>query len=91
MYRWLANQTRHRYESDAQRHGWRCCSGGNAGDRRRKTAHRIDAWIPLADNAIAGNAFRPGDILTAANGTIEVGHTDAEGRLVLLMPVPGAA
>ena len=36
------------------------------------------------ENAIAGDAFRPGDVLTAADGTtIEVGHTDAEGRLVL--------
>ena len=40
--------------------------------------------MPLADNAIDGNAFRPGDILRAADGTtIEIGHTDAEGRLVL--------
>jgi leucyl aminopeptidase len=49
-----------------------------------KPKHRIDAWLPLTDNAIDGNAFRPGDVLTAVNGTtIEVGHTDAEGRLVL--------
>ena len=44
----------------------------------------VRAYIPLADNAIDGNAFRPGDILRMANGsTVEVGHTDAEGRLVL--------
>ena len=36
------------------------------------------------ENAVAGNAFRPGDILTARDGqTIEINNTDAEGRLVL--------
>ena len=44
----------------------------------------IRAYLPLVENSIDGNAFRPGDILTAMDGTtIEVGHTDAEGRLVL--------
>ena len=46
--------------------------------------HPIDAYVSLAENAIGGNAFRPGDILTARNGlTIEIQNTDAEGRLVL--------
>ncbi|MEZ5843028.1 MAG: leucyl aminopeptidase family protein [Hyphomicrobiaceae bacterium] len=45
---------------------------------------RLRVLIPAADNAIAGNAFRPGDVLTARNGTtVEIGNTDAEGRLVL--------
>ena len=36
------------------------------------------------ENAMAGNAFRPGDVLTARNGeTVEINNTDAEGRLVL--------
>lgn len=40
--------------------------------------------IPIAENAISGNAFRPGDVITSRSGkTIEVGNTDAEGRLVL--------
>jgi leucyl aminopeptidase len=40
--------------------------------------------IPAVENAVAGNAFRPGDILTARDGqTIEINNTDAEGRLVL--------
>ena len=40
--------------------------------------------IPAVENAVAGNAFRPGDILTARNGlTVEINNTDAEGRLVL--------
>ncbi len=41
-------------------------------------------YLALAENAIAGNALRPGDVLTALDGTtIEVGNTDAEGRLLL--------
>jgi leucyl aminopeptidase len=40
--------------------------------------------IPAVDNAIAGNAMRPRDILrTRAGKTVEVGNTDAEGRLIL--------
>jgi leucyl aminopeptidase len=45
---------------------------------------RLRVLIPAADNSIAGNAFRPGDVLTSRNGmTVEIGNTDAEGRLVL--------
>ena len=45
---------------------------------------RLRVLIPAVDNAIAGNAIRPGDILTSRKGlTIEVNNTDAEGRLVL--------
>ncbi|GBF27508.1 cytosol aminopeptidase [bacterium MnTg02] len=40
--------------------------------------------IPAAENSISGNAFRPGDILPSRDGmTVEIGNTDAEGRLVL--------
>jgi leucyl aminopeptidase len=45
---------------------------------------RAIAVIAAAENLPGGDAFRPGDILTAANGkTIEIVNTDAEGRLVL--------
>ncbi len=45
---------------------------------------RLRILIPAAENSIAGNAFRPGDVLRARSGaTVEVGNTDAEGRLVL--------
>jgi leucyl aminopeptidase len=45
---------------------------------------RLHVLIPAVENAIAGNAFRPGDILTSRKGlTVEVSNTDAEGRLVL--------
>jgi leucyl aminopeptidase len=40
--------------------------------------------IPAVENAIAGNAFRPGDVLSSRAGiSVEIGNTDAEGRLVL--------
>ena len=40
--------------------------------------------VPAVENAVAGNAFRPGDVIrTYAGHTVEVGNTDAEGRLVL--------
>ena len=40
--------------------------------------------VPIAENAIAGNALRPGDIVRSRNGlTIEITNTDAEGRLLL--------
>ena len=40
--------------------------------------------IPAVENAIDGNAFRPGDVLDSRKGlTVEISNTDAEGRLVL--------
>ena len=40
--------------------------------------------LPVVENAISGNAFRPGDVLTSRKGlTVEVNNTDAEGRLIL--------
>jgi len=51
---------------------------------RTKLPVRLRVLIPAADNSVAGNAFRPGDVLTSRNGmTVEIGNTDAEGRLVL--------
>jgi len=45
---------------------------------------RIQVLIAAADNAISGDAFRPGDIIeTRAHKTVEIDNTDAEGRLVL--------
>ena len=50
----------------------------------QKLPVRLRVLIPAADNSIAGNAFRPGDVLPSRNGmTVEIGNTDAEGRLVL--------
>lgn len=45
---------------------------------------RLRLLIPAVENAISGNAFRPGDILQSRAGiSVEVGNTDAEGRLIL--------
>jgi leucyl aminopeptidase len=45
---------------------------------------RLHVLVPAVENAIAGNAFRPGDVLRSRQGlTVEIGNTDAEGRLVL--------
>ncbi|MDB6181070.1 leucyl aminopeptidase family protein [Paracoccus fistulariae] len=46
--------------------------------------YRLRVLIPAVENSVAGNAFRPGDVLTSRKGlTVEVNNTDAEGRLVL--------
>ena len=45
---------------------------------------RLHLLIPAVENAVSGAAFRPGDILKSRKGlTVEVGNTDAEGRLIL--------
>jgi leucyl aminopeptidase len=45
---------------------------------------RLRVLIPAVENAVAGNAFRPLDIFTSRKGlSVEIGNTDAEGRLVL--------
>jgi leucyl aminopeptidase len=45
---------------------------------------RLRVLIPAVENAVAGNAFRPLDIFRSRKGiTVEIGNTDAEGRLVL--------
>jgi len=45
---------------------------------------RLHLLIPAVENAISGNAFRPGDVLKSRAGlSVEIGNTDAEGRLVL--------
>jgi leucyl aminopeptidase len=44
----------------------------------------LQVLIPIVENSIGGNAYRPGDVLATRKGlTVEVGNTDAEGRLVL--------
>jgi leucyl aminopeptidase len=45
---------------------------------------RLRVLIPIVENAISGPAMRPGDIYRSRNGlTVEIGNTDAEGRLIL--------
>jgi leucyl aminopeptidase len=45
---------------------------------------RLRLLVPAVENSVAGNAFRPLDVITTRQGlTVEVGNTDAEGRLIL--------
>ena len=47
-------------------------------------AVRLRVLIPAVENAIAGNAFRPGDVIVTRKGlSVEIGNTDAEGRIIL--------
>jgi leucyl aminopeptidase len=49
-----------------------------------KARMQLRVLVPAVENAISGNAYRPGDVLATRKGlTVEVGNTDAEGRLVL--------
>lgn len=53
---------------------------------------RLHVLIPAVENAISGNAFRPGDILKSRKGlSVSIGNTDAEGRLVLADAITKAA
>lgn len=50
----------------------------------QKMPVRLRLLVPTAENAVGGDAFRPSDVLTMYNGmTVEIGSTDAEGRLLL--------
>lgn len=45
---------------------------------------RLHCFVPAVENAISSNAFRPGDVLKSRKGlSVEIGNTDAEGRLIL--------
>jgi leucyl aminopeptidase len=44
----------------------------------------VDCWLAITENRLSAGAYKPHDVVTASNGTtIEVVHTDAEGRMVL--------
>lgn len=51
---------------------------------QKKLPVHLNVFIPTVENAIAGNAYRPGDVITSRSGkTVEIDNTDAEGRLIL--------
>jgi len=51
---------------------------------QQKSDKRIDCWLAITENHIDADAYIPSDVVTACNGTtIEVIHTDAEGRMAL--------
>lgn len=50
----------------------------------QKLPIRLRVLIPAVENSVSASAFRPGDVLASRKGlTVEIGNTDAEGRLVL--------
>jgi leucyl aminopeptidase len=52
---------------------------------RMKTKRRVIGIIPIVENMVNGEATRPGDIVKTYTGkTVEIGNTDAEGRLILI-------
>jgi leucyl aminopeptidase len=45
---------------------------------------RLQVLIPAVENSVSGNAYRPGDVIPTRKGlSVEIGNTDAEGRVVL--------
>ena len=49
-----------------------------------QVTYAVDAWLAITENRISGTAYKSQDVVRAANGmTIQVIHTDAEGRMVL--------
>lgn len=74
------------YAGDEVRHG-RSSNGRwfpSALDSETELRFNIVAAVGLTENLLGGSAMKPLDILRSYNGkTVEIGHTDAEGRLVL--------
>ena len=51
---------------------------------QRELPVRLHMVVPTVENAISGNAYRPGDVVRTRKGlTVEIGNTDAEGRVIL--------
>jgi leucyl aminopeptidase len=51
---------------------------------RLRVPYAIDCWLAVTENRIGPRAYKPQDVVTASNGvSIQVIHTDAEGRMVL--------
>ena len=58
----------------------------------RELPVRLRVLIPAVENAISGDAYRPGDVVATRRGlTVEVHNTDAEGRVVLADALAQAA
>ncbi len=51
---------------------------------RERLKVRLHLLVPAAENSVSANSFRPGDVLRSRKGlSVEIGNTDAEGRLIL--------
>ncbi len=75
---------RHMYTMHEDMNGSAVALGILLAATRMKLPLNIDCWMALAQNDISPAAYRQNEVVTALNGdTIEVTHTDAEGRMVL--------
>ena len=60
------------------------CAGAMLALARRRSPAPVTAVLPLAENVVGADAYRPGDVIRSHHGlTVEIVDTDAEGRLVL--------
>ncbi len=76
--------SRYMHNMHEDMNGSAVCLGVLLAATARKLPVNIDCWLALAQNHISPKAYKQNDIVTALNGTtIEVVHTDAEGRMVL--------
>ena len=72
--------------------GAAACAGALLATALRRSPTPVIAVLPLVENAIGANAYRPGDVLRSHSGrTVEVVDTDAEGRLILADALSWAA
>jgi leucyl aminopeptidase len=64
--------------------GAAACAGAMLALARRRASTPVIAILPLAENAVGAESYRPGDVLRMFDGTtVEIIDTDAEGRLIL--------
>jgi leucyl aminopeptidase len=64
--------------------GAACVLGLSRAIMEAKLPVRLRVMIPAIENSVSGSSYRPGDVLTSRKGlTVEIGNTDAEGRLIL--------
>ncbi len=74
----------HMWEMRGDMGGAAVCAGAMVALARRKSPAPVSAVLPLAENMVGAESYRPGDVLASHNGlTVEIVDTDAEGRLVL--------
>jgi leucyl aminopeptidase len=72
------------WEMRADMAGAAACAGAMLALARRRSPAPAAAILPLVENAIGADSYRPGDVLTMVDGTtVEIVDTDAEGRLIL--------
>ena len=75
---------RHMLNMHADMAGAAACLAATCAAARLNLPLHIDCWLAAADNRIFRQAYAPGDVVRAANGTtIEIVHSDAEGRMLL--------